>query len=60
MQYFIDFKDMMEEVLRDTEKHRGLDAVMKSKVNMLRTSIVNTCIPNGLVISLYFIIVFLR
>ncbi|GES96144.1 DNA-directed RNA polymerase I complex large subunit Nuc1 [Rhizophagus clarus] len=43
-----DFKVMMEEVLRDTEKHRGLDAVMKSKVNMLRTSIVNTCIPNGL------------
>ncbi|CAB5372246.1 unnamed protein product [Rhizophagus irregularis] len=43
-----DFKDMMEEVLRDTEKHQGLDAVMKSKVNMLRTSIVNTCIPKGL------------
>lgn len=50
MQNFIDFRDMMEEVLRDTEKHRGLDAVMKSKVNMLRTSIVNTCIPKGLVI----------
>ncbi|RIA84105.1 DNA-directed RNA polymerase I complex large subunit Nuc1 [Glomus cerebriforme] len=43
-----DFKNMMEEVLRDTEKHRGLDSVMKSKVNMLRTSIINTCIPRGL------------
>jgi DNA-directed RNA polymerase I subunit RPA1 len=44
---------MMEEVLRDTEKHKGLDAVMKSKVNGLTSSIITTCIPRALVIPFF-------
>ncbi|CAG8520133.1 425_t:CDS:10 [Acaulospora morrowiae] len=42
------FKSMMEEVLRDSEKHRGLDAAMKSRVNVVTSSIITTCIPGGL------------
>ncbi|CAI2200000.1 638_t:CDS:2, partial [Funneliformis geosporum] len=44
-----DFKNMMEEVLRDTEKHQGLDVVMKSRVNILTSSIISTCHLSSLV-----------
>ncbi|CAG8532386.1 1839_t:CDS:2, partial [Dentiscutata heterogama] len=43
-----EFKNMMEEVLRDSEKHQGLDAIMKSSVNKLTSSIIANCIPTKL------------
>ncbi|KAF0467412.1 beta and beta-prime subunits of DNA dependent RNA-polymerase [Gigaspora margarita] len=43
-----EFRNMMEEVLRDSEKHQGLDAKMKSRVNKLTSSIIANCIPTQL------------
>ncbi|CAG8469432.1 8106_t:CDS:10, partial [Cetraspora pellucida] len=43
-----EFKSMMEEVFRDSEKHQGLDAIMKSRVNKLTSSIIANCIPTKL------------
>ncbi|CAG8448743.1 13571_t:CDS:10 [Ambispora leptoticha] len=43
-----EFKSRIEEVFRDNEKQRGLDASMKSKMNNLTSSIINECIPNKL------------
>nr|CAA32887.1 unnamed protein product [Schizosaccharomyces pombe] len=38
----------LEEVYRDDEKLQGLDAAMKGKMNGLTSSIINKCIPDGL------------
>ncbi|EEB08017.1 DNA-directed RNA polymerase I complex large subunit Nuc1 [Schizosaccharomyces japonicus yFS275] len=38
----------LEEVIRDDEKLQGLDAAMKGKMNGLTSSIINKCIPEGL------------
>lgn len=39
----------MEEVIRDDEKLAGLDNAMKTKMNKLTSSIIEKCIPDGLV-----------
>lgn len=41
-------RDRLEEVLRDDEKLQGLDAAMKGKMNKLTSSIIDKCIPDGL------------
>ncbi|ORY77786.1 DNA-directed RNA polymerase I subunit RPA1 [Protomyces lactucae-debilis] len=43
-----DLRDRLEEVLRDDEKLQGLDAAMKGKMNKLTSSIIDQCIPGGL------------
>ncbi|KAK9701767.1 hypothetical protein K7432_011575 [Basidiobolus ranarum] len=43
-----EYKHRMEEVLRSNEKMAGLDAAMKSKMNGLTSSIINKCLPAGL------------
>ncbi|BFZ63239.1 hypothetical protein YB2330_004359 [Saitoella coloradoensis] len=43
-----ELKKRMEEVLRDDEKLAGLDSAMKGKMNGLTSSIINKCIPDGL------------
>ncbi|KAG9291424.1 hypothetical protein G9A89_021842 [Geosiphon pyriformis] len=40
----------MEEVFHDDQKQRGLDAAMKSKMNILTSSIIEHCIPDKLLI----------
>ncbi|CAG8558273.1 11893_t:CDS:10 [Diversispora eburnea] len=42
------YNNMMEEVIRDSEKHEALDATMKSKVNKLTSNVITKCIPDGL------------
>ncbi|CAM0140636.1 hypothetical protein VKS41_006661 [Umbelopsis sp. WA50703] len=44
-----EFDLRMEEVARDDNKLAGLDNAMKSKVNKLTSSVIDRCIPNGLV-----------
>lgn len=44
-----EFDLRMEEVARDDSKLAGLDNAMKSKVNKLTSSVIDKCIPNGLV-----------
>jgi DNA-directed RNA polymerase I subunit RPA1 len=39
----------MEEVLRSDEKMAGMDAAMKGKMNGLTSSVINKCLPGGLV-----------
>ncbi|KAG4305911.1 hypothetical protein PORY_000821 [Pneumocystis oryctolagi] len=41
-------KMKLEQVYRDDEKLQGLDAIMKSKMSNLTSSIINECIPKGL------------
>lgn len=38
----------LEEVLRDDEKHRGLDSVSSARNAKLSTEITNSCLPHGL------------
>ncbi|WBW72626.1 DNA-directed RNA polymerase I complex large subunit Nuc1 [Schizosaccharomyces osmophilus] len=38
----------LEEVYRDDEKLQGLDATVKGKMNGLTSSVINKCIPDGL------------
>ncbi|CAO3689510.1 unnamed protein product [Umbelopsis ramanniana] len=44
-----EFDLRMEEVARDDSKLAGLDNAMKSKVNKLTSSVIDKCIPSGLV-----------
>lgn len=44
-----EFDLRMEEVARDDSKLAGLDNAMKGKVNKLTSSVIDKCIPNGLV-----------
>ncbi|CCG83927.1 protein of unknown function [Taphrina deformans PYCC 5710] len=43
-----ELRNRLEEVLRDDEKLQGLDAAMKGKMNKLTSSIIDKCIPEGL------------
>jgi hypothetical protein len=44
----------MEEVFRDPEKYQGLETLMKSRISSLTTSLISTCIPNGLVNKFFY------
>ncbi|KAJ1517641.1 hypothetical protein HMI54_001065 [Coelomomyces lativittatus] len=44
----VQVRDALERVLRDKEQHAGLDAMMKSKTNQLTSSVIATCLPQGL------------
>ena len=44
-------KVKLEETIRDDEKLQGLDAAMKMSVNKMTSSIIDKCIPHGLVLS---------
>lgn len=43
-----EFRARMEEVLRDDEKLQGLDAAMKNRMNGLTSSVIQRCLPAGL------------
>ncbi|KAI9293532.1 beta and beta-prime subunits of DNA dependent RNA-polymerase [Neoconidiobolus thromboides FSU 785] len=43
-----DFLDRMQEVYHNDEKLQGLDATMKNKMNGITSSIIQSCIPDGL------------
>ncbi|RKP14974.1 hypothetical protein BJ684DRAFT_7762 [Piptocephalis cylindrospora] len=43
-----EFRARMEEVLRDDEKLQGLDAAMKNRMNGLTSSVIQKCLPSGL------------
>ncbi|EMR09607.1 hypothetical protein PNEG_02190 [Pneumocystis murina B123] len=45
------FKIKLEQIYRDKEKLQGLDLIMKKKMSVLTSSIINECIPKGLYIK---------
>ncbi|QSL66373.1 hypothetical protein MERGE_000751 [Pneumocystis wakefieldiae] len=44
-------KIKLEQIYRDKEKLQGLDLIMKKKMSVLTSSIINECIPKGLYIK---------
>ncbi|KAL9125817.1 MAG: hypothetical protein Q9217_005037 [Psora testacea] len=44
-----ELRSRLEDVLRDENKHAGLDDVYKTKVSQLSTNITQACLPTGLV-----------